>query len=262
MVDLSLRELLEAGAHFGHQSTRWNPKMRPYIFGARNDIYIIDLQKTLRLFKAACEFVRELSAKGEKVLFIGTKPQAQEIVVEEANKAGMPYVTQRWLGGTLTNFSTIKRSISRLLDLDGMKGDGTFELLAKKEAVRREKDRLRLEKFLGGIRSLDELPKALFIVDTYREHIAVREGVKLGIPIIGIVDTNSDPGGIDYVLPGNDDALRSIRLFVSKIAESIIDGASLRSDTEEGEMAAVMSAGGSVGEEILAAAEGRKEEKD
>jgi small subunit ribosomal protein S2 len=143
-----------------------------------------------------------------------------------------------------------------------MKGDGTFELLAKKEAVRREKDRLRLEKFLGGIRSLDELPKALFIVDTYREHIAVREGVKLGIPIIGIVDTNSDPGGIDYVLPGNDDALRSIRLFVSKIAESIIDGASLRSDTEEGEMAAVMSAGGSVGEEILAAAEGRKEEKD
>ncbi|MBI4251845.1 MAG: 30S ribosomal protein S2 [Candidatus Tectomicrobia bacterium] len=254
MTPVTLRELLEVGAHFGHQTTRWNPRMRPYIFGARNGIYIIDLQKTVRLFNAAREFMREVTAKGGKILFVGTKQQAQEILAEEAAKISMPYVTKRWLGGTLTNFATIKKSIARLVDLESMKADGTFDLLAKKESVRREKDRQRLEKFLGGIKSMDRLPQAMFVVDAGHEQIAVREARKLNIPVIALVDTNSDPNGIDYVLPGNDDALRSIRYFLSRSAQAIVDGATLRKEGGIEEVEAIMATGDKVAAEILAAA--------
>ena len=256
MATVTLKELLEAGSHFGHRTTRWNPKMRPYIFGARNGVYIIDLQKTLRLFKEALEVIKEIASKGGNVLFVGTKPQAQEIVVEEANKVGMPHVTVRWLGGTLTNFSTIKNSIAKLIELEGMKTDGTFELLAKKEAVRREKDRLRLDKFLGGIKMLEGLPKAMFVIDASHEHIAVREAVKLGIPVIAMVDTNCNPDGITHLLPGNDDALRSIRLFVSRVSEAIAEGTALRKDGAGGKADAQIAGGDSVAQEILAAATG------
>ncbi len=258
MEPITLRELLEAGAHFGHQTTRWNPKMRPYIFGARNGIYIIDLQKTLRLFDVAREAVRDIAAKGGKVLFVGTKQQAQEIVIEEASRVGMPYVTQRWLGGTLTNFATIKNSISRLLDLETMKNDGTFDLLAKKEAVRREKDMARLEKFLGGIKHMDKLPAAMFVIDTGHEYNAIREAKKLGIPVLAVVDTNSDPDGVDYLLPGNDDALRSIRFFVSRVAEAIAEGVTLREQTGAEDVEAVVASGDAVAAEMMAAAGGEK----
>jgi small subunit ribosomal protein S2 len=248
--------LLEAGAHFGHQTNRWNPKMKPYIFGARNGVYIIDLQKTLRLFKEALEFLKGVGANGGEVLFVGTKPQAQEIVAEEARDAGMPYVTIRWLGGTLTNFSTIKNSIARLIELNGMKEDGTFELLAKKEAVRREKNRIRLDKFLGGIKDMGGIPKAMFIVDAGHEHIAIREAVKLKIPVVAMVDTNADPTGVDYILPGNDDALRSIRLFVSLAAQAVSEGVALRQDSKAG---AQIEGGDKVAQEILAAASKEEE---
>lgn len=225
--------------------------MKPYIFGARNGVYIIDLQKTLRLFKEALEFLKGVGANGGEVLFVGTKPQAQEIVAEEARDAGMPYVTIRWLGGTLTNFSTIKNSIARLVELDGMKEDGTFVLLAKKEAVRREKNRLQLDKFLGGIKNMGGIPKAMFIVDAGHEHIAIREAVKLKIPVVAMVDTNADPTGVDYILPGNDDALRSIRLFVSLAAQAVSEGVALRQDSKAG---AQIEGGDKVAQEILAAA--------
>ncbi len=251
MASITLKELLEAGTHFGHQTTRWNPKMRPYFFGARNGVYIIDLQKTLRLFQDALDFIKDTASKGGEVLFVGTKPQAQEIVREEAERAGMPFVIIRWLGGTLTNFATIKNSIARLVELNGMKEDGTFELLAKKEAGRREKDRQRLDKFLGGIKNLKGIPKAMFIVDAGHEHIAVREGMKLGIPLISMVDTNASPAGIDYVLPSNDDALRSIRLFVSRAADAVIEGAALSADIKA---EAAIAGGDSVAKEILEAA--------
>jgi small subunit ribosomal protein S2 len=255
VASVNLRELLESGSHFGHKTNRWNPKMKPYIFGARNGVYIIDLQKTLHLFKDALDFLKDVSAKGGEVLFVGTKPQAQEIVVEEAQRAGMPYVTVRWLGGTLTNFATIKNSVARLIELDGMKDDGTFDLLAKKEAVRREKDRLRLDKFLGGVKKMKSIPKAMFVVDASHEHIAIREARKLGIPVVSMVDTNADPDGVDYLLPGNDDALRSIRLFVSRVADAISEGVALRSDGK----AEAAVAGDGVAQEILAAA--KAEEK-
>ncbi len=254
MATVTLKELLEAGSHFGHRTTRWNPKMRPYIFGARNGVYIIDLQKTLRLFKEALEVIKEIAAKGGNVLFVGTKPQAQEIVIEEASKVGMPHVTVRWLGGTLTNFSTIKNAIARLIELEGMKTDGTFDLLAKKEAVRREKHRLRLDKFLGGIKMLEGLPQAMFVIDASHEHIAVREAIKLNIPIIAMVDTNCNPDGITHLLPGNDDALRSIRLFVSRVSEAIAEGAALRKDGAGGKADAQIAGGDNVAQEILAAA--------
>jgi len=255
LASVTLRDLLEAGAHFGHQTNRWNPRMRPYIFGARNGVYIIDLQKTLRLFKEALGFLKDVSAKGGEVLFVGTKAQAREIVAEEARNVGMPYVTIRWLGGTLTNFSTVKNSIARLIELDSMKEDGTFELLAKKEAVRREKDRLRLDKFLGGIKNMGGIPKAVFIVDAGHEHIAIREAVKLKIPVISMVDTNADPAGVDYVLPGNDDALRSIRLFVSLAAQAVFEGVGLR---QEDTVDAQIEGGDKVAQEILAAASDEK----
>ncbi|MEE9275919.1 MAG: 30S ribosomal protein S2 [bacterium] len=254
MTSVSLRELLEAGAHFGHQTKRWNPKMRPYIFGARNGIYIIDLQKTVRLFKEALEFIRSVAAGGGRVIFVGTKPQAQAIIREEAQRVGMLYVTQRWLGGTLTNFATIRKSIARLLDLESMKADGTFELLAKKEAVRREKDRQRLDKFLGGIKTMEGLPKALFVVDTRHEHIAVREAVKLGIPVVAMVDTNANPEGVEYILPGNDDALRSVRLFTSRVADAVEEGQTARKDSGAEDLEAVMASGDAVAAEILVSA--------
>ena len=260
MDQLSLRELLESGAHFGHQTTRWNPLMEPYIFGARNGIYIIDLQKTLGLFNTARDYLRQIASEGGKVLFVGTKPQAQEIVAEEAQKIGMPYVTQRWRGGTLTNFSTVKNSIARLVDLETMKEDGTFDLLAKKEGSRREKERLRLEKFLGGIKDMKEFPQAMFVVDAGYEYNAVREAKKLGIPVIGVVDTDADPTGIDHLLPGNDDALRSIRFFVSKSAEAVEEGVNIRADAGTEEIEAVMKTGDTVAAEILA--ESFKEESN
>jgi small subunit ribosomal protein S2 len=218
-----MKELLEAGVHFGHQTRRWNPKMKRYIFGKRNGIYIIDLQKTLRLFKEASEFVTVLASSGKRVLFIGTKRQAQDAVVEEANRCGMFYVNSRWLGGTLTNFVTVRRSIDRLKELEAALEDPEKEM-SKKERSALDKERDRLQKNLIGIREMEELPDAVFVIDPRKEHIAIKEAQKLGIPIVAIVDTNCDPDGIDHVIPGNDDAIRAIRLFTQKIADSVLEG--------------------------------------
>jgi small subunit ribosomal protein S2 len=222
-VSITMKELLEAGVHFGHQTRRWNPKMKRYIFGKRNGIYIIDLQKTLRLFKEASEFVTELASSGKRVLFIGTKRQAQDAVVEEANRCGMFYVNSRWLGGTLTNFVTVRRSIDRLKELEAALEDPEKEM-SKKERSAVDKERDRLQKNLIGIREMEELPDAVFVIDPRKEHIAIKEAQKLGIPIVAIVDTNCDPDGIDHVIPGNDDAIRAIRLFTQKIADSVLEG--------------------------------------
>jgi small subunit ribosomal protein S2 len=222
---ITMKQLLEAGVHFGHQTKRWNPKMKPYIFGARNGIYIIDLQKTVQLARAAFRFVSEVVARGGSVLFVGTKKQAQDAVIEEAKRSGQFYVSNRWLGGTLTNFKTIKAGIDRLKTIEKMAEDGTFERLPKKEVANLEHERSKLEKNLGGIKELQKLPGALFIIDPKKEHIAVHEARRLGIPIVGLVDTNCDPEGIEHVIPGNDDAIRSIRLFASKVADAAIEGA-------------------------------------
>ncbi len=219
-----MKDLLEAGVHFGHQTKRWNPKMKPYIFGERSGIYILDLGKTARMFKDAEDFVRQLAAEGKTVLFVGTKRQAQDVIAEEATRAGMYYVNERWLGGLLTNFTTIQRSIARLRDLEAMASDGRYEFMPKKEIARAEKEKRKLLKNLEGIRHMSRLPDALFVVDTRKEKIAVDEARKLKIPVIGIVDTNCDPDEIDLPIPGNDDALRSIRLFASRIAEVVLDG--------------------------------------
>ena len=221
---ISMKQLLEAGVHFGHQTKRWNPKMKPYIFGARNGIYIIDLQKTVGLARSALRFVSDAVAKGGSVLFIGTKKQAQDAIREEASRSGQYFVTNRWLGGTLTNFKTIKTGIERLKMLEKMKEDGTYERLPKKEVASNEREREKLEKNLGGIKDLPRLPAAIFVVDTKKEHIAVHEANRLGIPVVAVVDTNCDPEGIDYVIPGNDDAIRSIRLFTGKVAEACLEG--------------------------------------
>ncbi len=221
---ISMKQLLEAGVHFGHQTKRWNPKMKPYIFGARNGIYIIDLQKTVNLARNAFRFVSEAVARGGSVLFVGTKKQAQDAIREEAQRSGMFYVTNRWLGGTLTNFKTVKQGIERLKTIEKMAADGTYDRLPKKEIAQLERERLKLEKNLGGVKDLSRLPSALFIVDTKKEHIAVHEANRLGIPVVAVVDTNCDPEGIDYVIPGNDDAIRSIRLFTGKVAEACIEG--------------------------------------
>ncbi|HYO56520.1 30S ribosomal protein S2 [Archangium sp.] len=221
---ITMRQLLEAGVHFGHQTKRWNPKMKPYIFGARNGIYIIDLQKTVNLARAAFRFVADITSRGGSVLFVGTKKQAQDVIQEEARRAGQFFVTSRWLGGTLTNFKTIKQGIDRLKTLEKMAEDGTFERLPKKEVAALEREREKLEKNLGGVKEMSKLPKCIFVVDPKKEHIAVHEANRLGIPVIGVVDTNCDPDGIDFVIPGNDDAIRSIKLFTSKIAESCIEG--------------------------------------
>jgi small subunit ribosomal protein S2 len=221
---ITMKQLLEAGVHFGHQTKRWNPKMKPYIFGARNGIYIIDLQKTVGLARNALRFVSDAAAKGGSVLFIGTKKQAQDAVREEATRSGMFFVTNRWLGGTLTNFKTVKQGIDRLKTIEKMKEDGTYERLPKKEVASLEREREKLEKNLGGVKELTRLPAALFVIDTKKEHIAVHEANRLGIPVVAVVDTNCDPEGIDYVIPGNDDAIRSIRLFTGKVAEACLEG--------------------------------------
>jgi small subunit ribosomal protein S2 len=221
---ITMKQLLEAGVHFGHQTKRWNPKMKPYIFGARNGIYIIDLQKTVGLARNALRFVSDAVAKGGSVLFVGTKKQAQDAIREEASRATQFFVTNRWLGGTLTNFKTVKQGIERLKTIDKMAADGTYERLPKKEVAQLERERVKLERNLGGIKELGRLPSALFVVDTKKEHIAVHEANRLGIPVVAVVDTNCDPEGIDYVIPGNDDAIRSIRLFTGKIAEACLEG--------------------------------------
>ncbi|HMK75419.1 MAG TPA: 30S ribosomal protein S2 [Thermodesulfobacteriota bacterium] len=224
MSAVTMKELLEAGVHFGHETKRWDPKMKPYIFGARNGIYIIDLQKTVQLFKEAYQFVRDVAAKGEYILFVGTKKQAQETISEHATRCGMFYVNHRWLGGMLTNFQTIKRSIDRLNKLEAMKNEEIYNLLPKKEVLELEKERSRLEKSLGGIKNMDRLPGAVFVVDPKKERIAVREARKIGIPSIGIIDTNCNPEELDYIIPGNDDAIRAIQLFASKIADAVVEG--------------------------------------
>lgn len=223
MSVISMKQLLEAGVHFGHQTRRWNPKMKKYIFTERNGIYIIDLQKTVKKFEEAYNFVKELSDNGGKMLFVGTKKQAQDSVKEEAERSGMYFVNQRWLGGTLTNFETIQKRIARLKDIERMSEDGTFEVLPKKEVVGLKKEQERLEKFLGGIKDMKGLPDALFIIDPRKERIAVAEAHKLNIPIVGIVDTNCDPDEIDYVIPANDDAIRAVKLITSKIADAILE---------------------------------------
>ena len=224
MTEISMKLLLEAGVHFGHQTRKWNPKMKPYIFGARNGIYIIDLQNTAELLKEAYSFIVRTVSEGGAVLFVGTKKQAQDSIVEEAERCGMFHVCNRWLGGTLTNFQTIRKSIDRLKELEEMKRDGSFGRYTKKEAMRMEKELAKLERSLGGIKDMDGLPSALFIVDTLKEKIAVNEGKKLGIPIVAVVDSNGDPDDIDYVIPGNDDAIRSIRLLTSIITDACTEG--------------------------------------
>ena len=224
MSVISMKQLLEAGVHFGHQTRRWNPKMKKYIFTERNGIYIIDLQKTVKKVNEAYEFVRDLAADGGTLLFVGTKKQAQNSVYEEATRAGMYYVNQRWLGGTLTNFKTIRKSINRLKEIERMEEDGTFEVLPKREVVGLLREKERLVKFLGGIKEMDKLPDAVFIIDPRKEKIAVAEARKLNIPIIGIVDTNCDPDEIDHVIPANDDAIRAVKLLTSKMADAILEG--------------------------------------
>lgn len=227
-----MKELLEAGVHFGHQTKRWNPKMKEYIFGERNGIYIIDLQKTLKLFKDAMRFVAEQAALGKTVLFVGTKRQAQEAVAEEAKRCSMFFVNQRWLGGLLTNMITVQKSIKRLKDLDALAAEGSWEGRPKKEIVRLERERKHLQQNLEGIKDMARLPDVVFVIDSNKEAIAVREARKLGIPVVAVVDTNCDPDEVDYVIPGNDDALRAIRLFTNKVAEAVIEGRQMATEQE------------------------------
>jgi len=266
MAYVTMKQLLEAGVHFGHQTRRWNPKMKPYIFGARNGIYIIDLQKTVRLFKVAYEFVVETVANGGNIMFVGTKKQAQESIYDEATRCGMPYVNHRWLGGMLTNFHTISKSIDKLKRIESMFEDGTIERFPKKEIMKLEKRRQKLERNLGGIKDMDGLPSALYVVDSRYEQIAVKEANKLGIPVVAIVDTNCDPDGIDYIIPGNDDAIRAIRLLTSLIANAVIKGKELyeeaiqaQTDKEAGEEAVEEQAQGKASAE--AAPEGTEAEE-
>jgi small subunit ribosomal protein S2 len=230
LATITMKELLEAGVHFGHQTKRWNPRMKEYIFGERNGIYIIDLQKTLKMFKEASKFVTDQAAQGKVILFVGTKRQAQDAIAEEATRCGMFYVNQRWLGGLLTNWITVQKSVKRLQELDEMATDGRYDLLTKKEVIKLERERKHLQANLAGIKNMRRLPDALFIVDSNNELIAVKEARKLDIPVVAVVDTNCDPTLVDYVIPGNDDALRAIRLFTSKISDSIIEGAQASGD--------------------------------
>ena len=232
MPSISMKELLEAGVHFGHQTKRWNPKMKEYIFGERNGIYIIDLQKTLKLFKDAMRYVGEMAAQGKTVLFVGTKRQAQEAISEEAARSGQYFVNQRWLGGLLTNMATVQKSIKRLKELDAMATEGTWDGRAKKEVIRLERERKHLNQNLSGIKDMNGLPDLLFVIDSNKEAIAVEEARKLGIPVVAVVDTNCDPSKVDYVIPGNDDALRAIRLFTTKIADAVVEGRQLASEQD------------------------------
>ena len=242
MATITMKELLEAGVHFGHQTKRWDPRMKDYIFGERNGIYIIDLQKTLKMFKEASKFVTELAASGKVILFVGTKRQAQDAIAEEATRCGMFYINNRWLGGLLTNWVTVQKSVKRLQELDDMATDGRYDLLTKKEVIKLERERKHLQANLAGIKNMRRLPDAIFVVDSSNEAIAVKEARKLGIPVVAVVDTNCDPTVVDYVIPGNDDALRAIRLFTSKIADSIAEGAAAATDKQFAtEMAGVTS---------------------
>ena len=225
-----MKELLEAGVHFGHQTKRWNPKMKEYIFGERNGIYIIDLQKTLKMFKDASNFVRDMAAQGKTVLFVGTKRQAQDAIAEEAKRCGMFYINNRWLGGLLTNWVTVQKSVKRLKELDDMSTDGRYELLPKKEVIKLERERKHLEANLAGIKNMNRLPDVLFVIDSNNEAIAVKEARKLGIPVVAVVDTNCDPTEVDWVIPGNDDALRAIRLFTTKVSDSVVEGVNAITD--------------------------------
>jgi small subunit ribosomal protein S2 len=237
LANITMKELLEAGVHFGHQTKRWNPKMKEYIFGERNGIYIIDLQKTLKMFKEASKFVTELASDGRIVLFVGTKRQAQDAIAEEATRCGGYYVNQRWLGGLLTNWVTVQKSVKRLKELDEMATDGRYELLPKKEVIKLERERKHLQANLAGIKNMSRLPDAIFVIDSNKEQIAVREARKLGIPVVAVVDTNCDPSEVDYVIPGNDDALRAIRLFASKIADSVVEGSQVATDKQTADLA-------------------------
>ncbi len=244
-----MKELLEAGVHFGHQTRRWNPKMKEYIFGERNGIHIIDLQKTLKLFREASRFVGTLASQGKTILFVGTKRQAQEAIAEEAQRAGMFYVNHRWLGGTLTNWATLQKSIKRLKTLKAMVEDGRMAQLSKKEAARLERELKHLQQNLAGVENMTTPPDAMFVIDSHNEAIAVREARRMGVPVIGVVDTNSDPDQVDWVIPGNDDALRAIRLFTSKIAEAVIEG---RAAFEQTQLAGEKAASGEPGAEAEA----------
>src|SRR6201993_2000501 len=232
LANITMKELLEAGVHFGHQTKRWNPKMKEYIFGERNGIYIIDLQKTLKLFKDAMRYVAEMAAQGKTVLFVGTKRQAQEAIAEEATRCSQFYVNQRWLGGLLTNISTVQRSIKRLKELDSMATENSYEGRAKKEVGRLERERKHLQQNLAGIKDMNGLPDLLFVIDSNKEAIAVKEARKLGIPVVAVVDTNCDPDQVDYVIPGNDDALRAIRLFTTKISDAVVEGRALATEQD------------------------------
>lgn len=229
---ISIKSLLEAGVHFGHQAKRWNPKMKPYIFGVRNGIHIVDLQKTQKLLNSALTFISRTVAGGDMVLFVGTKPQAQIVIEEEAKRARMPFVNNRWLGGTLTNFSTLKRSLEKITEIENLLSEGNVEKLQKKEVVRLEKEVARMMKNLKGLRKLEKLPGAVVIVDPNKEKIAIREANRVGIPVVALVDTNCDPDNIDYVIPGNDDAIRSIRLVISAIADACVEGAQIHKGSE------------------------------
>src|SRR6202167_2613410 len=257
LANITMKELLEAGVHFGHQTKRWNPKMKEFIFGERNGIYIIDLQKTLKMFKEASKFVQELASEGKIILFVGTKRQAQDAIAEEASRCGGFYVNQRWLGGLLTNWVTVQKSVKRLKELDEMATDGRYELLPKKEVIKLERERKHLQANLAGIKNMSRLPDAVFVIDSNKEQIAVREARKLGIPVVAVVDTNCDPSEVDYVIPGNDDALRAIRLFTSKISDSITEGAQLMTDKQVADMQAASDAAQAA---ETAAAEYRAEE--
>jgi len=239
LANITMKELLEAGVHFGHQTKRWNPRMKEYIFGERNGIYIIDLQKTLKMFKEASKFVQDLAAEGRIILFVGTKRQAQDAIAEEAQRCSMFYVNQRWLGGLLTNWVTVQKSVKRLKELDEMATDGRYDLLPKKEVIKLERERKHLQANLAGIKNMTRLPDAIFVIDSNKEQIAVREARELGIPVVAVVDTNCDPSEVDYVIPGNDDALRAIRLFTSKISESIAEGVHARDDKQTADIQAV-----------------------
>jgi small subunit ribosomal protein S2 len=261
LATITMKELLEAGVHFGHQTKRWDPRMKEYIFGERNGIYIIDLQKTLKMFKEASKYVTDLVASGKVILFVGTKRQAQDAIAEEATRCGMFYINQRWLGGLLTNWVTVQKSVKRLQELDEMATDGRYELLTKKEVIKLERERKHLQANLAGIKNMRRLPDALFIVDSNNEAIAVKEARKLGIPVVAVVDTNCDPTVVDMVIPGNDDALRAIRLFTSKISDSVIEGVHMAGDKQNIEIAGVtadsqvdLQAAGAEGEAAAAGA--------
>ena len=258
MVSVTMKELLEAGVHFGHQVRRWNPKMKEYIFGERNGIYIIDLQKTQRMFREAINFVTNLIAedRGKTVLFVGTKRQAQDAIREESERCGQYFVNQRWLGGLLTNFQTVQKSIKRLRDLEAMQTDGRYEKLTKKERIKLDRERESLNKNLSGIKTMGRLPDAIFIIDVRKEEIAVAEANRLGIPIVAVVDTNCSPEGIDYVIPGNDDALRAVRLFASRIADSILEGQQIATEGGVAIASAETGAAGETSEAGVTAGEG------